>query len=251
MGRRERVKALFLFSQVYNKERKRNMDSSFSLFSHSSLSFENMKVVSLNVGTPQQKEWMGKTVRTGIFKSPVTGKRNVSFVNIEGDEQADLRVHGGANKAVYAYDLSHYEHWKTVLQREQWEYGLFGENLTTEGLPDDEARIGDIYQIGTARFQIVQPRFPCTKLNVRFALPDMMEKFREEKRNGIYLRVLEEGVIEAGDKIVLVQPSFYNLTVQDYVNSYYSKGKDRDLLQIILSIPFLPEGQRKAFEAFL
>lgn len=234
-----------------HRERSWNIDSSFSLFNRSSLSFETMKVVSLNVGTPQQKQWQGKTVRTSIFKSPVTGKRTVSFVNIEGDEQSDLRVHGGANKAVYAYDLSHYAHWKTVLQREQWEYGLFGENLTTEGLPDDEARIGDIYQIGTATFQIVQPRFPCTKLNIRFSLPDMMEKFREQKRNGIYFRVLEEGVIAAGDKIALVQPSAGSVTVQDYVNSYYSKGKDRDLLQRILSIPLLPEGQRNAFAAFL
>ena len=210
-----------------------------------------MKVVSLNIGRPQEKEWMGKTVCTSIFKSPVTGKRHVSFLNIEGDEQADLRVHGGINKAVYAYDLSHYAHWKNSLQRPAWEHGLFGENLTTDGLLDEEARIGDVYQIGTAKLQVVQPRFPCTKLNIRFGMPDMLERFREQKRNGIYFRVVEEGKIGAGDDIVLGEQSSYAVTVQAYVDNYYSKGSNRQLLHTILSIPFLPEGQRKAFEAFL
>jgi MOSC domain-containing protein YiiM len=210
-----------------------------------------MKVVSLNVGRLQEKEWNEKTVRTSIFKSPVKGKRHVSFLNIEGDEQADLRVHGGINKAVYAYDLSHYEHWKTILHREQWEPGLFGENLTTEGLLDEVVKIGDVYQIGTAKLQVVQPRFPCTKLNVRFGLPDMMERFMEQGRNGIYFRVVEEGEIEAGDEIKLIEPSPFAVTIQAYVNNYYSRGSDRILLKTILSIPFLPEGQRRAFESFV
>lgn len=223
----------------------------FLSFLLSSLSFEPMKLVSLNVGRPKDVAWNGKTVRTSIFKSPVAGKRKVSFLNIEGDEQSDLRVHGGANKAVYAYDVSHYEHWKTVMQRDAWEPGLFGENLTTEGLPDTAVRIGDVYQIGTAKLQVVQPRFPCSKLNVRFGLPEMMELFAQQKRNGIYFRVVEEGEIEAGDAIRLAAPSPFAVTVQAYVDNYYAKGADRELLRMILAIPFLPEGQRKAFEAFL
>lgn len=209
-----------------------------------------MKLVSLNVGRPQAVEWNGRIVRTSIFKQPVTDKRKVSFLNIEGDEQSDLRVHGGVNKAVYAYDLSHYAHWKKLLQRTDWPHGLFGENLTTEGLVDEEARIGDVYQIGTALFQVVQPRFPCTKLNVRFDLPDMMERFMEQKRNGIYFKILKEGAMQAGDDIKLIEPSPYNVTIQAYVDSYYTKGKDKAVLNTILSIPFLPEGQRRAFEAF-
>lgn len=209
-----------------------------------------MKLVSLNVGRPQEVEWNGRMVRTSIFKSPVADKRKVSFLNIEGDEQSDLRVHGGINKAVYAYDLSHYAHWKNLLQRTDWPHGLFGENLTTEGLLDTEARIGDVYQIGTAVFQVVQPRFPCTKLNVRFGLPDMMERFMEQKRAGIYFKVVKEGAIEAGDEIKLIEPSPYNVTIQAYVDNYYAKGSDKELLTTILSIPFLPEGQRKAFESF-
>lgn len=210
-----------------------------------------MKVVSLNVGKPQEVAWQGRLVRTSIFKKTVEGKRKVSFLNIEGDEQSDLRVHGGVNKAVYAYDLSHYEHWKTVLPRDEWSHGLFGENLTTEGLLDEEVKIGDVYRIGTSALQVVQPRFPCTKLNVRFGLPDMMEKFSAQKRNGIYFKVVEEGEMAAGDEITLIPPSAYAVSVQEYVNCYYAKGRDRALLETILSIPFLPAGQRKAFEAFL
>ncbi|HET7896661.1 MAG TPA: MOSC domain-containing protein, partial [Flavisolibacter sp.] len=214
------------------------------------LSFDTMKLLSLNVGRPQEIEWNGKLVRTSIFKSPVEGKRKISFLNIEGDEQSDLRVHGGINKAVYAYDLSNYQHWKTVLQRDDWHHGLFGENLTTEGLPDAEVKIGDVYRIGTAVLQAVQPRFPCFKLNVRFALPDMMEQFMEQKRNGIYFKVVEEGFAAAGDAIRLLEASPYPVTMQQYVECYYSKGAEKLVLETILSIPFLPEGQRKAFESF-
>lgn len=209
-----------------------------------------MKLVSLNVGRPQEIAWQGKQVFTSIFKSPVDGQRSVSFLNIEGDEQSDLRVHGGHNKAVYAYDLAHYRHWQTVLQRHDWPFGLFGENLTTEAMPDEAVRIGEVYQVGTVQLQVVQPRFPCFKLNIRFGLPDMVEQFMKQKRNGIYFRVVEEGRLKAGDEIRLCTPSPYAVTVQDYVNCYYAKGRDRALLDTILSIPFLPEGQRRAFEAF-
>lgn len=210
-----------------------------------------MKLLSLNVGKPKDLEWNGKAVRTGIFKKPVSGSRKVSFLNIEGDEQADLRVHGGVNKAVYAYDVSHYEHWKSLLRRDDWTPGLFGENLTTDGLLDSEVKIGDVYRIGSVQLQAVQPRFPCTKLNVRFGLPDMMERFAVQRRNGIYFSVAEEGSLSAGDEIRLIHPSPFDVTVQQYVNCYYAKEKDRRMVDAVLSIPFLPERQRKAFEAFL
>lgn len=209
-----------------------------------------MFLLSLNVGRPQEHEWQGRLVLTSIFKSPVDGQRNVSFLNIEGDEQSDLRVHGGMNKAVYAYDVSHYHHWKQLLQRDDWTWGLFGENLTTNGLLDEDVCIGDVYKIGTAEFQVVQPRFPCTKLNVRFGLPDMMERFMQQKRNGIYFKVVKEGVLQAGDEIQLVQSSPFDITIEAYVDCYYAKGKDKALVQTILSIPFLPESQRRTFESF-
>lgn len=122
-----------------------------------------MKVVSVNVGLPQEREWQGKTVMTSIFKTAVANRRKVSFTNIEGDQQADLRVHGGVNKAVYAYDVSYYNYWQNILQRNDWSYGLFGENLTTEGLTDDAVRIGNVYKIGNTKLQAIQPRFPCVK----------------------------------------------------------------------------------------
>jgi len=210
-----------------------------------------MKLVSLNVGKPQEFNWMGKIIRTSIFKNPVEDRRKVSFLNIEGDEQSDLNVHGGINKAVYAYDLSHYDHWKNILQRDDWQHGMFGENLTTSGLIDEQVRIGDIYQIGTAKLQVVQPRFPCFKLNIRFALPNMLDRFMEEKRNGIYFKVFEEGVIQVNDEIKLFERSPFDVTVSDYVDCYYSKGSNKSVLKNLLSIPFLPERHRTVFVSYL
>jgi MOSC domain-containing protein YiiM len=209
-----------------------------------------MNIISLNVGKPQIKNWKGNNILTSIFKKQVSDRRKVSFTNIEGDEQADLRVHGGIEKAVYAYDHSHYQHWKNILPREDWEWGMFGENLTTSGLLDSEVRIGNIYTIGTAKLQVIQPRFPCLKINVRFALPDMIERFMEQKRNGIYFKVMEEGFLQVSDEIILTELSPYAVTVQDYVESYYSKGRNKEILDTILSIPYLPERQRNAFETF-
>jgi MOSC domain-containing protein YiiM len=209
-----------------------------------------MKVVSLNVGGPKEYSWMEKTIQTSIFKEPVLNKRRVSFLNIEGDQQSDLRVHGGVNKAIYAYDLSYYEHWKGILQRQDWQYGMFGENLTTSGLPDDEARIGNIYQAGTVHLQVIQPRFPCYKLNIRFGTPDMLERFSEQKRNGIYFRVVREGSVQAGDEIRLLELSPFTVTVQDYVNCYFSKGGNWLVLETILYSPFLSERDRAVFENY-
>jgi MOSC domain-containing protein YiiM len=209
-----------------------------------------MKLISLNVGKPCDIEWNGKTIRTSIFKYPVDDKRHVFLQNIEGDEQADLRVHGGFNKAIYAYDISHYEQWKKLLLRDDWPWGLFGENLTTEGLLDEDVRIGDVYEIGTAKLQVVQPRFPCMKLNLRFDRTDMIDLFMEQRRNGIYFKVMEEGTIQAGDEIKRVEASPYAVTIADYVNCYYEKGKPQNICNTILSIPFLPESQRRVFEGF-
>lgn len=210
-----------------------------------------MKLVSLNVGKPREFNWMGKTVRTSIFKNPVTDQRKVSFLNIEGDQQSDLSVHGGINKAVYAYDLSNYKHWKKILHREDWQDGMFGENLTTSGLRDDEVKIGDVFQIGTAKLQAIQPRFPCFKLNIRFGLPDMIERFMAQKRNGIYFKVIEEGSMQVNDEIKRIEPSPFNVTIPDYADCYYSKGSDKQVLEILLSIPYLPERHRTVFEGYL
>ncbi|MDQ3193594.1 MAG: MOSC domain-containing protein, partial [Bacteroidota bacterium] len=125
-------------------------------------------MISLNTGTPRHINWKGKILTTSIFKFPVAHRCKVSFLNIEGDEQADLRVHGGVDKAVYSYDAEYYDYWKQQITRKDWSPGLFGENLTTQGLTDDKVRIGNIYKIGTAKLRAVQPRFPCLKLNAKF-----------------------------------------------------------------------------------
>ncbi len=136
-----------------------------------------MKLLSLNVGLPQTYSYQGKEVATSIFKSAVEGSRSVSKTNIEGDGQGDLVHHGGEMKAVYSYDIAYYEHWKNILQRNDWNYGLFGENLTTKGLTDDKVLIGNIYKIGSVYLKAIQPRFPCYKLNIRFEMHDMLQQF--------------------------------------------------------------------------
>lgn len=209
-----------------------------------------MKLLSLNVGLPKTYSYQSKEVLTSIFKSPVTGSRSVSKTNIEGDGQGDLVHHGGALKAVYSYDISYYDHWKNILQRDEWNYGLFGENLTTEGLTDDKVLVGNIYKIGTVYLKAIQPRFPCYKLNIRFGTGDMLQQFMQQGKHGIYFSVVREGSLQAGDAISLAETSKHNITIQQLVECYYNKGEDKSLLHQVLSIEFLPERLQKAFESF-
>jgi MOSC domain-containing protein YiiM len=210
-----------------------------------------MKLLSLNVGQPQKYIYKDKEVVTSIFKSPVQGERKVSKINIEGDAQGDLTVHGGEMKAVYSYDISYYDHWKTILQREDWHHGLFGENLTTEGLADHQVYVGSIYKIGSVYLKAVQPRFPCFKLNIRFGTDDMLQHFVQHEKHGIYFSVVQEGSLTAGDEISLAEESKHKLTIQDFVQCYYNKGADKEVLSKLLEIDFLSERNRKAFESFM
>ncbi len=210
-----------------------------------------MRVISLNIGQPKPFAYNGKEGVTSIFKSPVTGERKVSKVNIEGDAQGDLVHHGGEFKAVYSYDLSYYRHWKNLLNRDDWSYGLFGENLTTEGLTDDKVHVGDIYKIGSVHLRAVQPRFPCFKLNIRFGIDDMLQQFMQQGKHGIYFSVSEEGSLQAGDEISLVERSKHNITIEQLIVAYYNKGEDKDVVQQILAIDFLPPRLRTAFESYI
>mgnify|MGYP000117479380 CR=1 FL=1 len=209
-----------------------------------------MKLLSLNVGQPKRVNWKGKEIETSIFKYPVEGRKAVSLLNIEGDKQADLRYHGGRDKAIYAYDKAHYEAWQTHIDRKEWSFGLFGENLSTEGLEETEVLIGNIYQIGSVVIQATQPRIPCFKLNICFEREDMTALFYNFKRYGIYFRVLEEGVLQAGDSIELVETSSYSISITEMIDCFTSKGKDKKRLQQILDIPILPDGIRKNFLSF-
>jgi MOSC domain-containing protein YiiM len=210
----------------------------------------SMRLVSLNVGQPKTYTYQEKEVLTSIYKSAVPGSRSVSKTNIEGDAQGDLVHHGGTLKAVYSYDISYYDHWKTILQRDDWNYGLFGENLTTERLTDDKVLVGNIYKIGSVYLKAIQPRFPCYKLNIRFEKHDMLQQFMQQGKHGIYFSVVQEGTLQSGDEITLAEQSQHNITIQQLVECYYNKGADKTLLHEILLIDFLPERLRKAFESY-
>src|SRR5258708_34283716 len=160
-----------------------------------------MNIPSVNVGLPRNVEWRGQVVQTSIFKEPVTGSVKVRRLNIDGDQQSDLTVHGGAEKAVYVYPSEHYEFWRQELPKFDLSWGAFGENLTSTGLDEDNVHIGDPFRIGTAEFVVTQPRMPCYKLGIRFGRPDMIKRFLKSGRTGFYLAVTQEGDVTAGDAV--------------------------------------------------
>jgi MOSC domain-containing protein YiiM len=174
-----------------------------------------MQVISINVGLPREVEWRDQIVRTSIFKEPVTGRVRVDRLNIEGDRQSDLTVHGGVNKAVYVYPSEHYEFWRKELPDFDLPWGAFGENLTTTGLSEDDVRIGDRFAIGSADFVVTQPRMPCFKLTIRFGRADMIKRFYRSGRCGFYVAVAKEGEIGAGDAIVLLSRDDDAITIAE------------------------------------
>jgi MOSC domain-containing protein YiiM len=164
----------------------------------------SMQVNSVNVGLPRNVEWRGQIVQTSIFKEPVAGTVRVGRLNIEGDQQSDLTVHGGAGKAVYVYPSEHYSYWRQELPDADLPWGAFGENLTPTGLLEEDVHIGDRLGIGSAEFVVTQPRMPCFKLTIRFGRADMIKRFLRSGRSGFYLAVTKEGEIAAGDAISVI-----------------------------------------------
>ena len=163
-----------------------------------------MKLVSVNVGLPREVEWRGKSVRTSIFKSPIDRRVRVTTLNIEGDRQSDLTVHGGVDKAVYVYPSEHYAYWRSELPGMDLPWGVFGENLTTEGLLEQSVQIGDRLRVGSAEFVVTQPRMPCFKLAAKFEMDDMIKRFLQSRRSGFYFSVMREGKVTENDEILLV-----------------------------------------------
>jgi len=206
-----------------------------------------MRILSINVGVPRDLEWRGKTVRSSIFKSPVSGRVRVAKLNLAGDQQSDLSVHGGADKAIYAYPSEHYAYWRNELPGIDFPRGIFGENLTTEGLLEDKVCIGDRFCAGSAEFAVTQPRMPCFKLGIRFNRPDMVKRFLRSGRSGFYLAVLREGDIAAGDPIELVSKDEHQISVVDIVGLYAADAANQDLLRRASNLPALPEGWREYF----
>lgn len=210
-----------------------------------------MKLLSIQIGLPREVRWQRRTVSTGIFKEPVEGPVMLRTLNLDGDRQADLTVHGGAQKAVYVYPGEHYAPWRAELPGVGLAWGAFGENFTTDGLAEDEVHIGDRFRIGEAEVQVTQPRMPCFKLGIRFGDPEMVNRFLESRRSGFYLAVLREGRVEAGDAVELLGRDPNLVTVAD-VNRLFLGERDDDALARALQVEALPEGWkvhlRRAFD---
>ena len=206
-----------------------------------------MKLLSVNVGLPREIEWKGKIVRTSIFKAPVTGRVRVARLNVEGDQQSDLTVHGGLDKAVYAYASEHYAFWHQELPGVDLPQGVFGENFTTAGLLEETFYIGDRLRIGSAEFVVTQPRMPCFKLGIRFNRPDMVKRFLQSGRTGFYFAVINEGEVAAGDSIELIERDEHNIPVADIVNLYRGDATNQDMLRRVSELPSLPNSWRDYF----
>lgn len=188
-----------------------------------------MRVVSVNVSMPKTVAGPNGPIETGIFKESVEGRVALRGVNLEGDGQADLRFHGGVDKAVYAYPVEHYAFWKDELQRERMPFGLFGENLTTEGILETDVCIGDCLKIGSAVLQVTQPRVPCFKLGIKMGDPMFVKRFLRSRRSGFYLRVLQEGELGAGDSIEFVERDAARLSVHDVHVIHFREREELDV----------------------
>ncbi len=209
------------------------------------------RLVSINVGLPRNISWRGKTVYTGIWKSPTHGRVLVRRLNIDGDGQGDLAGHGGLNRPVMVYQLDSYRYWERELGRNNFSHGQFGENFTVEGLPDAEVCIGDRYRIGTALFEISQPRVTCYRVGIRLDDPQMAMRLVAHHRPGFYLRVLEEGEVGAGDEIIKMADGPERMSVAEIDAMLYLSGHSREQLDRALRIPALSEGWRGSFKALL
>jgi ferredoxin-NADP reductase/MOSC domain-containing protein YiiM/ferredoxin len=209
------------------------------------------KLLSVNVGMPKNVPWQGKNVYTGVFKDPVTGHRRVGKLNIEGDGQGDRAGHGGEQRAAFVYQIDSYRYWERELGRNDFVYGQFGENFTVEGLGDDEVCIGDRYQIGTATFEVTQPRVTCYRVGIRMNDPRIPALLVSHHRPGFYFRVLEEGEVEAGDEIIKLAAGPEQMPVAEADALLYLPGHPRQQLLRALRIPALSPGWQASFQALL
>jgi MOSC domain-containing protein YiiM len=202
-------------------------------------------VVSVNVGEPREVTWKGTQVSTAIFKSPVDGPINVKTLNLHGDRQADLCVHGGPDKAIYGYPSEHYAYWRTNLPQADLPWGTFGENLTTTGLFEDQLHIGDRLRVGSALLRVTQPRVPCYKLTIRFGRDDMIKRFIASLTSGFYFAVVEEGELAAESSIEIVHRDPARVSVADINHLYYNHARgESGLLQRAINLEALPTNWR-------
>ena len=207
-----------------------------------------MKLISLNVGLPRIVESNGEPVTTGIFKEPKQGPVMLRTLNLDGDRQADLTVHGGISKAVYGYPVEHYEFWRRELPEMELPFGMFGENFTTEGLFEDKLNVGDRFRIGEAEVMVTEPRLPCYKLGIRFGRSDILRRFLQSRRTGFYFAVVKEGEVEAGDEIERLSRDSNDITIADITRLYAFEKDDIDTLRRVVKLEALSESWREYFQ---
>jgi MOSC domain-containing protein YiiM len=203
-----------------------------------------MQVISVNVGQPREVIWKGQIVTTGIFKEPVSGRIAVRRLNLDGDRQADLTVHGGPKKAIYAYPAEYYAFWREQFPEMDLPWGMFGENLTITGLLDNTVHIGDRFQVGSAHLMVTQPRLPCYKLGLKFGRDDILKRFLQSRLTGFYFSVLTEGAVAANDPISLLHRDEHRIKVDDITRLYRHDRYNLDLLRRVVEVEALPEAWR-------
>jgi len=207
-----------------------------------------MKILSVNVGLPRAVTWQGKVVTTGIFKDPVKTPVTVRTLNLDGDQQADLTVHGGVDKAVYAYPSEHYGYWRAELRGVDLRWGMFGENFTTEGLLEENVYIGDRFRIGETELMVTEPRMPCYKLGIKFGRADIVKRFLASRRTGFYFAVAREGLVSAGDAIELIGREQKEISVADITRIYAFEKDDLTGLRRVVKVESLPENWKGYFQ---
>jgi len=209
-----------------------------------------MKIASLNLGLPVEVDWRGRKVTTGIYKDPVAGRVHLRTLNLDGDRQADLTVHGGKDKAVYCYPLEHYDYWRRELPGQELAAGSFGENFTTDGALEDSVHVGDRFSVGLAEVVVTQPRLPCYKLGIKFRSDDMVKRFFASRRTGFYLSVAREGEVGAGDEIKSISRDPLAVSIAEFTRLYSKKDyRESDVISLrrLCSVAALPESWRDYF----
>jgi MOSC domain-containing protein YiiM len=206
-----------------------------------------VKLISLNVARPRLTVYKGATINTGIFKKPVSGRLALRALNLDGDQQADLSVHGGPYKAVYAYPSEHYAYWRQEFPGMELQWGMFGENFTTQGLGEDELHVGDCFRVGSSVLMLRQPRTPCYKLAAKFQRDDMIERFLASGRSGFYFSVEQEGEVGAGDSIELLSQNQDGITIAEMNRLFVRDRYNRGLLRKAIATAALPDSWREYF----
>ena len=210
-----------------------------------------MKVISTNIGDSVTFEWKGKKEQTGIFKYPTSKGLFLRQNDVKDDTIIDRVHHGGINKACYLFSSDYYSYWKNLYPDLIWDWGMFGENLTIEGLDEFKVRVGDIYKIGEALVQVSQPREPCYKLGIRFGTQKILKEFIAHNHPGTYVKILEEGTVKTGDDVVLIERSSNSLTVQQFYELMFLKEKPQDLLSLLMTNESVPQYKKDRFKKYL